>query len=240
MKKILSLSVIVAVLLMFLSCGSKKSENTDNTKEDVTNENKISDEKLLPIFEVIDKLPVFNVGAHIYTADGSISFEGKYEGGKGKLVGEPVCLSSEIIETFTDSVFIIESEYLSKNVSLAEYKENINSQNDNLMADDIEICFYCVLDINNGFTNVLATLSETLEGEFQSKDWYIYTINKEGKIISEIGRFDDIYLMDKEIVSLWFYASDPKPTYEFWRQNQKGYFDMYKYSEYEPKGFKSF
>ena len=63
-------------------------------------------------------------------------------------------------------------------------------------------------------------------------------INSEGEFISEMIRFDDIIVHGNQILSTWFYASDPYPMYELWQLNQDGIFEMVSSEKNPPSWFK--
>lgn len=248
MKKALSRLFLLSSTIFILSCNSssnKTDTNTnvtasesDNSKNEKTTK-KVKISESAEIYDLVSKLPSYGQNARItFPKNDFISVKVEVDG-KTETFTELNNVPDNYLSKQTRKIKSIEGGYLSENRSLSELKSDMaQNKDDDYFADGLEISFMLNIDLNEKYTTILSLKTETKNGEPQNDEWVLYSINTEGEFISEMIRFDDIIVHGNQILSTWFYASDPYPMYELWQLNQDGIFEMVSSEKNPPSWFK--
>lgn len=146
----------------------------------------------------------------------------------------PIKITQDLLSTCTNKLVSIENNYEGKSSSFSERIEEKKSKGKELFAK-----LYFSIDLNNDFQNYFTAVVEKNEKGKEYEEWEIISFDANGQAVSSLGRIDEFYVWEDQIISLWYYASDQNPTYEIWKQNEKGQFIMTSSSKKEPEQLKS-
>lgn len=71
------------------------------------------------------------------------------------------------------------------------------------------------------------------------REWHIFSFDENGEQISAVDRCSDFYIMNEKIVTEWYFASDPEPTYQTWILQKDGIFNMTETTTEMPEEFRT-
>ncbi|MGH1339036.1 MAG: hypothetical protein ACRBFS_23165 [Aureispira sp.] len=99
---------------------------------------------------------------------------------------------------------------------------------------------YFQVDLKNGYKNYYALINTWKEDKITFQSRAILSFSADGELISSLEPCEDFLVMDNQIISTWYYASDPDPTYEVWIQDDLGRFEKIKSSSKLPEKLRKF
>ena len=244
MKNILQIIIFIA----FVSCSNNSenhnknddsislssktlstiAESEENQKNDLqiyqtSVQTKFDNTNFKSFDDAINSLPVFGTETHF-----KFDFEKTYIETSKHFEGtiKPIEMPDKMFYYSTDTTRSFELNYNSIDIPLKSKKEYYDSLQIIGNQKNISIHFYFIIDLNNNYINIFSSFNELTDNKITNKEWKIYSFDRKGILKSEIGRCSEFYILNNEIISLWWYASDYDCAYETWFQDKKGYYHL--------------
>ncbi len=255
-----NLGIILFAFILF-GCSNSEGESKDKKSEKKTENKEVSDNQE-EVKEEKNEAPILHTYENFFNPSakksGASSIDGLssdvasvkaptyFKRGYDELIMKTydklksdkitaIQIPESILSNSSSDVVIIEEGYEGKNSS---FQKLFNSANE--AGEKMAVNLYYQIDLGNGFKNYFAGIVSNLGEKSEQIRWEIIAIDDNDQIVSSLGKCDEFFVIGNEIYALWYYASDPDPTYEVWKQNAKGQFEMTSSSTKQPEILKEY
>lgn len=160
------------------------------------------------IQELFNGLPVFGSGLH-FTRDYQDKMSFSYKG-KTDYKVNAVLIPVQYYAAMNTDIVSYDGGYDSKMSSFSKQRAAYPFGG----TDELTLSAYFRLDLGDGLHHIFCSKNEMAQGKLRSKEFLIYSFDKTGSPISELGKCADLYVINNVVWQVWYYASDDFPTYE--------------------------